>query len=479
MTHVLALDQGTSGTKAVVVDDLGRVRSVAEVALRPSYLPGGGVEQDPEALWDSVVLAGRRALADAGVEVAAVALANQGETVLAWDRPTGRPLSPAVVWQDRRAESVCRQRAGAADRVAQLTGLVLDPYFSAPKMRWLRDEVTRDGVVTSTDTWLVHRLCGAFVTDVSTASRSLLTDLDGVAWHEELLELFGLVDEELPEIVDCDHVVGETDVFGRRVPVTGLVVDQQAALLAEACLEVGSAKCTYGTGAFLLAQLGGTPALSAAGLTTSVAWRLRGDTSYCIDGQVYTAASAVRWAVDLGLVGSAAELDGTAATASDGVLCVPALAGLAAPWWEPRATASFTGMTLSSGRGQLVRALLEGIGAQVAALVDQVAADMGGPLTRLRVDGGLTRSSVLMQAQADLAQLPVEVFPSEHATALGAAACARLALDPSAAVADVVGGWTPSRTYEPRWSVDRAADHLQRWRRSAAATVPGQETLGR
>ena len=476
MQHVLAIDQGTSGTKAIVVDGTGRIVSIAEVALRPQYSAGGAVEQDPEALFESVVSAGRRALSEAGVPVAAVALANQGETVLAWDRGTGRPLTPAIVWQDRRAESICASVSASADTVAQRTGLVLDPYFSAPKMAWIRANLTRDGVVTTTDTWLVHRLCGAFVTDASTASRSLLTALDAIAWDDELLGLFGLTGEALPEIVGCDQIVGSTDTFGPTIPVAGLIVDQQAALLAESCLTPGDAKCTFGTGAFLLAQLGANPTRSTSGLTTSVAWRLRERTSYCVDGQVYTAASAVRWAVDLGLVPAADQIDSVAADSSDGVLCVPALAGLAAPWWDSSATATFTGMTLSSGRGQLVRALLEGIAAQVAALADLVATDLNQRLTRLRVDGGLTQSAVLMQAQADLARIPVDVYPSLHATALGAAACARLALDPSIDVPDAVGTWSPQHTYEPAWSSERAHDFLSRWRQVAESVLVQKET---
>ncbi len=473
MTYVLAIDQGTSGTKAVVVDGAGQALFLAEQALRPTYRADGGVEQDPESLWDSVLSAGRRAIAGAGVPVGALALANQGETVLAWDRATGRPLTPAVVWQDRRAESVCAARAAAAEWVARRTGLVLDPYFSAPKLRWIREHLTTEGVVTTTDSWLVHRLCGAFVTDRSTAGRSLLLDLDTGAWDQELLDLFDLADEELPTIVDSDAVVGETELFGGRIPVTGLIVDQQAALLAENCLEPGTAKCTYGTGAFLLAQLGPTATRSSAGLTTSIAWTLAGRTSYCADGQVYTAGSAVRWAVDLGLVPAADQLDAVAGEADDagGVLCVPALAGLAAPWWDAEATASFTGMRLGTGRAQLVRALIDGIAAQVTALSELVAHDLGRPLTRLRVDGGLTRSAVLMQAQADLAQLPVDVYPSPHATALGAAACARLALEPGRSPAEVVGSWSPVHTYQPLWSADRAADQMSRWRRAADAVT--------
>lgn len=476
MQHFLAIDQGTSGTKAIVVDESGEVVSIAEVAVRPEYLAGGGVEQDPDALFDSVVSAGRKALAQAGVSVAAVALANQGETVLAWDRDTGRPLTRAVVWQDRRAETICAPLSSSAEFVAQRTGLVLDPYFSAPKMAWIRANLTREGVVTTTDAWLVHRLCGAFVTDASTASRSLLISLDSVEWDDELLELFGLAGESLPEIVDCDGIVGITDVFGPTIPVAGLIVDQQAALLAESCLDPGDAKCTFGTGAFLLAQLGDNPARSTCGLTTSVAWRLRDQGFYCVDGQVYTAASAVRWAIELGLVSAADQIDTVAADSSDGVLCVPALAGLAAPWWDSAATASFSGMTLSSERGHLVRALMEGIAAQVAALADLVATDLRQPLTRLRVDGGLTQSTVLMQAQADLARIPVDVYPSLHATALGAAACARLALDSSLNVSDAVGTWRPDRTFEPTWTADRTEEFMARWTRAAESVLAQKRT---
>jgi glycerol kinase len=475
MTHVLAIDQGTSGTKATVVDDSGVIVSLAEETLRPRYLTGGGVEQDPSALLASVLDTGQRAIKEAGVPVSAVALANQGETVLAWDRHSGEPLSPAIVWQDRRAEGICDQRRESAARVVELTGLVLDPYFSGPKMRWIRESLTREGVVTTTDTWLIHQLCGAFVTDVSTASRSLVMNLEKVSWDDELIALFGLEDEEFPVLVASDEVVGLTRAFGGELPVTGLIVDQQAALLAEACLEPGTAKCTFGTGAFLVAQTGVSAVRSSVGLTTSVAWRLRDRTPYCIDGQVYTAASALRWLTDLGFIAGPEHVDGAAADDSEGVLCVPALAGLAAPWWDSGATATLSGMTLSSGPGHLVRAVLEGVAAQVADLVSLVGNDLGTPLNALRVDGGLTKSRVLMQAQADLAQLPVEVYPSSHATALGAAACAQLALDRELSPAAVVGNWTPSAVYEPRWSADRAADHLHRWRAAVENSITDKD----
>ncbi|SFL07788.1 glycerol kinase [Streptosporangium canum] len=471
MTTVLAIDQGTSGTKAVVVDGDGGVLGIAELPVRPTYLPGGGVEQNPRELLDSVLDAGREAVARAGARIDAVTLANQGETVLAWDPVTGDPLSPAIVWQDRRSEGICAELDGFRDRIADTTGLVLDPYFSAPKMAWLRRNVTGAGVVTTSDSWLVHHLTGEFVTDVSTASRSLVTRLGDVEWDAELLELFQLGEERLPRIVSCDEVVGGTSAFGGHVPVAGLVVDQQAALLAENCLRAGEAKCTFGTGAFLLANTGTSATRSTAGLAASVAWRVRGETSYCFDGQVYTAASAVRWLQDLGFVQSAADLDAVAATDAEGVLCVPALAGLAAPWWRPDAKAAFTGMTLSTGPRHLVLAVLQGIAAQVAEVGELVAADLGQPLTMLRVDGGLTRSRVLMQAVADLMQIRIDVYPSQHATPLGAVALARASLDPSLSLEDAVDAWEPSTTYEPRWSADQAADFRSRWGEAVAAAV--------
>lgn len=466
---MLAIDQGTSGTKAIVVSG-DAILATAEVRIRPRYGSDGAVEQDPGELLASVRSAGLMAIAEAGVPIDAVALANQGESVLAWDPESGAAISPIIVWQDRRADEVCRDLAPHADMVAERTGLVLDPYFTAPKQAWIRRHLTAEGVVTTTDAWLLHHLTGSFVTDAATASRSLVFDLDAGAWDDELLGIFGLAAEAAPEIMPCDAVAGTTGVFGAQVPVAGIIVDQQAALLAEGCLEPGEVKCTFGTGAFLLANIGAAPRRSSAGLATSVAWLARGQTSYCLDGQVYTAASAVRWLEQLGFIRQASDLDAAAAPDAGGVIVVPALAGLAAPWWRADARASFHGMTLSTEPAHLVRATLEGIAAQVAQICDVVAHDLGQPLQRLRVDGGLTRSEVLMQAVCDLAQVPVEVYPSPNATALGAAALARLALDPALGLADAVLPWSVERTYEPGWTADRADDFRMRWAAAAGAS---------
>lgn len=467
MTTVLAIDQGTSGTKAVVVDADGRVLGLSEVPVRPDYLPGGGVEQDPQALLDSVIQAGRFAVNRAKVDIDIVTLANQGETVLAWDPATGAPLSNMIVWQDRRAEEVCAGLRDHADDIRQRTGLVLDPYFSAPKQAWLRRHVTTEGVVTTSDSWILHQLTGEFVTDATTASRSLVLDIDRADWDPELLGLFGLADEPMPGILACDQIAGTTTAFGGHAAVGGLIVDQQAALVAQRCLQPGDAKCTFGTGAFLLANTGRTAVRSTARLSSSIAWQQAGQNTYCLDGQIYTAASAVRWLEQLTFIDTAADLDRVAAPDSEGVLCVPALAGLAAPWWRPDATATFTGMTLSTGSEHLVRAVLEGIAAQVAELARAMAADLDQPLQRLRVDGGLTQSRVLMQAVADLMRIPVDVYPSQHATPLGAAAMARIAMNPDLALEDAIVDWTPTTTFEPRWSDDRAEEFSARWRRVA------------
>jgi glycerol kinase len=467
---ILALDQGTSGSKAIVVDEDG-IHAVVENPINPQYLPGGAVEQDPIELYDSVVDAGKEAVAKAGKPIDGVSLANQGETVLAWDPDTGEPLTPCLVWQDRRGEVVVEWLRTHADEVHEKTGLVLDTYFTAPKLTWLRENLTREGVVTTTDTWILHRLTGEFVTDVSTASRSLLVDVDTGQWDQRLLEIFDLADERLPRIVDCDEIIGSTTEFGPEAPVGGLIVDQQAALFAENCLERGEGKCTYGTGAFILVNMGDTAPRFDNGLTTSVAWRLRGRTMYCSDGQVYTAASAVRWMQELGVIRDAAEMDEIAADDTGGVVCAPSFAGLAAPWWKPDAGAFVVGMKLSTGKPQIVRAVIEGIAAQIAELADLTHPELGAALTSLKVDGGLTLSTTLMQSQADMLQAPVQTYPSQHATALGTAACMRLALDPDRPVEDGPYAWEAEAEYRPERSADDVAAYRAKWRNAVETTM--------
>jgi glycerol kinase len=411
-----------------------------------------------------------------------VALANQGETVLAWDRGTGAPLSPAIVWQDRRSGGVCARLADRSAELTAITGLPLDPYFAAPKMTWLRENLTGDGTVTTTDSWLLARLGAGYVTDAATASRTLLLDLDRAAWSETACAAFGLDPAALPEVADCAGLVGETSAFGGSLPVAGIAVDQQAALLAEGCLAAGDAKCTYGTGAFLLVTTGAHAARSGAGLSCSVAWRLGGAVTYCLDGQVYTAGSALRWLTGAGVLREPSELDAVGGAVPDagGVTFVPALAGLGAPHWAPDARGLLTGLHLGTSRGHIARAVAEGIAASVALLVEAAAADLGrlpggvwggsgfGPpgetLRSLRADGGLTRSRLLMQAQADLLQVPVLVCRSADATALGVAALARLGTGDAASAAEAVGPAEVERVVEPSITADQAAERLSVFR---------------
>ena len=467
--NILAIDQGTSATKALLIGPGDEVLGQAEVPVRTTAVGGDGVEADPEELWRSVASAGAQALAAARAPADGVALANQGETVLAWDKVTGKPLSRAIVWQDRRSAAVCERLTDRAGDLARITGLPLDPYFAAPKITWLRENVTADGVVTTTDAWLLHRLGAEYVTDAATASRTMLLDLDAAAWSDAACAAFGVDPGTLPRVADCAGVVGETTVFGDRpLPVAGIAVDQQAALYAHGCTRPGDAKCTYGTGAFLLVSTGERAPRSSAGLSASVAWRLAGTTSYCLDGQVYTAGSALRWLSEVGVLPAPAELDRVAGTVPDsgGVTFVPALAGLGAPQWAPHARGQLSGLHLSTTRGHIARAVAEGIAASVALLAEAAAADLGGPLTALRVDGGLTRSRVLLQAQADLLQLPVLASRTPDATALGVAALARLALgeppSPPAAVELAV---------QPVISRDAATMRISRYRHALASTL--------
>ena len=488
--RALAIDQGTSATKAIVLDDEAGVLADVDVPVTGLTYHGDAVEQDPEALWESVVNAGRAALAavvDSGVNVDGVGVGNQGETVLAWRRSTGAPVTPAMVWQDRRAGSVTDARRAHATQLQEITGLPLDPYFAAPKMTWLSEHLLDDAqrndpdvVVSTIDAWVLHRLTGRYVTDAATASRTLLLDLADLKWSPVACDVFGITPATLPEIVGCDAPIGSTTAFGPELQVSGAIVDQQAALFAQGCRSPGEAKCTYGTGAFLLATLGAKPTASTSGLATSVAWVLGADRerAYCVDGQVYTVGAAVRWLERLGIIAGPADLDSIGATVrtTDGVQFVPSLAGVGAPDWEPQARGAFFGLSLATTRAHLARAVGEGIAAQVAGLVRAIEHDLGIRLQALRVDGGLTRSRLVMQAQADLLGIPVEVYPHPCATAIGVGALALRGVAGSDRLgrvrADLVTtDWTPTQVYEPLISRDEADQRFSAWDAVYRATL--------
>jgi glycerol kinase len=470
--NILAIDQGSTSTKALVIGADGQILGAGNVPVHPVPVDQGGVEQDPNELWRSVVDAGRMAVGAAGVPIDAVGLANQGETVLAWDPGSGRPLSMALSWQDRRADALVREIAIRAGELAAITGLPVDPYFAAPKMAWLRRHRTSQGVVTTTDSWLIYRLTGAFATDASTASRTGLLDIQTVDWSSVALEAFGLSNETLPSIAPSAGPIGVTTAFGHEVPLTAFAVDQQAALFGQGAHAPGDTKCTFGTGAFVLTNIGASPTPSDSGLALSVAWRLADQTTYCLDGQVYTAGAAVSWLREIGMISGVQDLDHEIGPSGDlGPVFIPALAGLGAPFWEPAARGAFTGLSLHTTRSQLVHSVVEGIAASVALVVRKAESDLGRTLPRLRVDGGLTKSRALMQVQADLIQVPVEVFPNSNATAFGIAALARHGMgDRNGAVA-LATNWHPSATFEPSVTPDEALDRIERWKTVASAIV--------
>ncbi len=438
--HLLAIDQGTTGTTALVVALDGETRGRGTTEFAQHFPKPGWVEHDALEIWTSVESAVTGALLAAGLQgedIAAIGITNQRETTLLWERATLAPIANAIVWQCRRTADVCdKLRAeGHEPMIRERTGLVLDAYFSATKLAWLLDHVegsrARAGELAfgTIDSYLVARLTGGQVhaTDVTNASRTLLMDLRTLSWDPELLALFRVPTELLPRIVGSAEIVGRTRGVGflpDGIPVSGIAGDQQAALFGQACFEEGDAKCTYGTGAFALVNVGKTPVASRHGLVTTVAWRIGQETSYALEGSSFIAGAAVQWLRDgLGLVSSAREIEALALTVpgSEGVHFVPALAGLGAPHWDPSARGAITGLTRAATRGHLARATLEGIAFSVGDLLSAMVKDAGRPLARLRVDGGASQNDLLMQFQSDISSVVVERPHEIESTGRGAA----------------------------------------------------------
>ncbi|TMK67652.1 MAG: glycerol kinase GlpK [Actinobacteria bacterium] len=476
MGQILAIDQGTTGTTCLVVDPhlAVRGRGYAEV---PQYFPRPGwVEQEPEELWDSVLAAAAEALADAGIEardLTAIGIANQRETTIVWERRTGRAVHRAIVWQDRRTAERCRELP--RDLLRDRTGLVPDPYFSATKLEWLLSEREPAGLAFGTvDSWLVWKLTGGavHVTDVSNAARTLLFDLRRLEWDDELLELFGVPREVLPAIVPSAGRLVEADFFGARVPVCGIAGDQQAALFGQACFRTGQAKATFGTGSFVLVNIGEDPGNPREGLVQTIAWRLGPEERpvYALEGSIFVTGAAIQWLRDgLGLLASAAESEAAARSleGNDGVYFVPALAGLGSPHWQPEARGLIAGLTQSTRREHLVRAALEAMAYQVADVLDAVGVRLEG----LRADGGAAANRFVMQLLADVARIPVEVPRERETTALGAAALAGLGAGVWAGMEELSADWRPADRYEPELAEEEAKRLLTEWRRAVRAAL--------
>ncbi|MFT3695467.1 MAG: glycerol kinase GlpK [Kofleriaceae bacterium] len=481
MRHVIAIDQGTTGSTVLVLDEQLEVRGRGYKEFRQIYPKPGWVEHDPEDIWSSVMDALGQALKGIDAKsIAAIGITNQRETAILWDRKTGKAAHNAIVWQDRRTAERCAElkAQGKEARVKELTGLTLDPYFSGTKVQWMLHSVdglaskARTGEIAfgTVDAYLLWRLTGRHATDVTNASRTLVFDINKLAWSDELCELIGVPKQVLPEVIASSGEAAKTrGVAGLPdgIPVAGMAGDQQSALFGQACFTPGDAKCTYGTGAFILMNTGDKPVASKSGLLTTVAWQLgSGELRYALEGSAFIAGAAVQWLRDgLGLFSKASEVEALAREVPDsgGVIVVPAFAGLGAPHWRPEARASITGLTRGSTKAHIARATLEGIALQNVDILRAMERDSGKSLGTLKVDGGAAANDLLMQFQSDV--LGVEIARPElvESTALGAAFLAGLGVGIWKDQAALAKTWRENKRFTP--TVDRAwvKDHLARW----------------
>ncbi len=480
MKAILALDQGTTSSRAILFDHDGAILAVAQREFRQIFPQAGWVEHDANEIWETQLATAREVLEKAGItaaDIAGIGITNQRETTVVWDRQSGEPIHHAIVWQDRRTSGFCDElkAAGHGELIQQRAGLVIDAYFSGSKVRWLLDNVPgararaeRGELAFGTiDSWLVWKLTEGrqHVIDPSNASRTMLFNLRG-HWDDDLLEVLGVPRALLPEIRSSSEVYGETRLLGAPIKIAGMAGDQQAALFGQNCFERGLAKNTYGTGCFMLMNIGAEPQLSKHQLLTTVAWQVGGQMEYALEGSVFIGGAVVQWLRDgLGIIKSSSDVETLAASVPDsgGVYLVPAFAGLGAPHWDQYARGTITGLTRGTSAAHIARAALDGIAFQVADVLEVMRQDSGVAMNGLRVDGGASANDMLMQFQADLLQVPVVRPKVIETTALGAAYLAGLATGFWRDRADVSRAWQVDRIFEPQMSADQAAHRRDRW----------------
>jgi glycerol kinase len=483
---ILVLDEGTTSTRAMLFEASGACVATAQKEIAQHYPRPGWVEHDAEEIWDSSLACARAVVEKAGGAsgIAAIGITNQRETICFWSRRTGRALSPAIVWQDRRTADHCARlrEAGEEPGLQAPTGLLLDPYFSATKIAWALEhwpwlrEAGSDLCVGTVESWLVFKLTGGLhVSDATNASRTALMDIRSGQWDPGLLDLFGVPASALPQIVDCAGIVGETlpEHFGRQIPIAGMAGDQQAAAIGQACFAPGETKATYGTGAFVLTHTGAAMVRSRHRLLSTIAWRIGGDTAYALEGSVFVAGSLVKWLRDeLGLIVAAGECDSLARSVADngGVAIVPALAGLGAPHWAPAARGAITGLRFGAGRAHIVRASLEAMAHQTHDLMRAFAAD-GANWETLRIDGGMSANDWMAQDLADMLDIPVERPRFVETTALGAAMLAGLGCGMFGSLGEAAAMRGPVERFETRMPQDVRAARLAQWRSALAAVL--------
>jgi glycerol kinase len=486
MSVILALDQGTSSSRAVVVDSSSKILAVAQRELPQIYPQPGWVEQDPETIWSSQLAAIRAVMEQAHLtakDIAAVGITNQRETTVVWDRTTGQPIFNALVWQDRRNASFCDllKSQGHEPLFQEKTGLILDAYFSGSKIRWLLDNVAGarakaeagELAFGTVDAWLIWKLTGgsSHITDVTNASRTLLFNIHTLDWDDELLRIFDIPRSMMPKVVASSGECVKIGDLLPGVPVCGIAGDQQAALFGQMCLRPGMVKNTYGTGCFMLMQTGEKPVTSSNRLLTTVAWQINGRTEYALEGSVFIGGAAVQWLRDgLGIISSSSEVEALAASVADngGVYFVPALSGMGAPYWDAHARGLIIGLTRGTTRAHIARATLEGIALQVTDILTAMQADSGIKIPELRVDGGASENQLLMQIQADLLGVPVVQSSTPESTVMGAAFLAGLGSGFWKSLQELESRWTEGRSFRPSITDGERDAHLARWKEAVS-----------
>ena len=483
MSFLLALDQGTTSSRAIIFDEYGKIHAVAHRETQIVTPHSGWVEQNAQEIWSSQIAVVQQAIASARLlpkDIKAIGLTNQRETTVVWDKKTGEPLAPAIIWQDRRAAAWCNilSEQQLQQKINRITGLCIDPYFSAGKIVWLlnnmpdlRQKAERGEVAFGTiDSWLIWNLTqGAeHIIEVSNASRTMLMDLQSQQWSEELLTLFNIPTSILPKIIASDSYVANTakGLLGAEIPITGILGDQQSALFGQSCFEAGMAKNTYGTGCFMLFNTGNQIQYSQNQLLSTLAWQCQDQTSFALEGSVFMAGAIVQWLRDgLGIIQNSNEIEQLACQVdnTDGVVLVPAFTGLGAPHWDPDARAMLSGMSRGTNKAHIARAALEAIAFQVSDVLNAMQSDIAQPLKELRVDGGASQNDTLMQFQADILNVPVLRPKLLESTAWGAAAMAGLRAGIFSSLSDIEQSWQLDKAFEPTMSEDQRQYHLHKW----------------
>lgn len=491
MQYIMSLDQGTTSSRCILFDKFGHIAGVVQKEYRQIYPHAGWVEHDPMEIWQSQLSVAQEVLKQNGLtaaDIAAIGITNQRETTILWDKRTGKPVYNAIVWQCRRTADYCDslKERGLTELFQEKTGLLIDAYFSATKIRWILENVpeakkmAEEGnlLFGTVDTWLIWNLTGGQVhaTDYSNASRTMLFNIHTLEWDKEILDILDIPASILPKVMPSSGVFGETLPFhfGAPIPIAGAAGDQQAALFGQACFTPGSAKNTYGTGCFLLMHTGDKPVTSHRGLLTTIAWGLDGKVSYALEGSVFVAGAAIQWLRDeLHIISSAPESESLALSVPDtcGVYLVPAFVGLGAPYWDPYARGTLTGLTRGANRNHIVRAALESMAYQTYDVLRVMEEDAGIPLAELRVDGGAAENNFLLQFQADITGVPVLRPKTLETTALGAAYLAGLAVGYWKDRSEIRRNWGVSHAYSPKMSKEEAGEKLDGWQKAIRQTL--------